>query len=361
MVISEGQLLGNYRLLERLGAGGFAEVYLGEHLHLHTKAAIKVLHSRLDAEAIENFRVEAQKIAHLAHPHIVRVLDFGVADSTPFLVMDYASHGTLRQKHPSGTTLPLATIITYTTQIAAALQYIHQQRLIHCDVKPANMLIGQDEQILLSDFGIATTAHNTTSLVQLSPKGTAPYMAPEQLNGKPHIASDQYALGIVVYEWLSGSRPFNGSMLELYSQHQTKIPPPLYPAIPGVSPAMEQVVMKALAKSPQERFSSIRAFADALQQAAQPKSSSPIEQDAQTQHTNYQQPRIILSPSHSSSVSASPAEITSVSNGIQPDKQDIQSSGDKKECFQCVLDPQREPCAVPELSGRFARCLRARH
>ncbi len=356
MVISEGHLLGNYRLLARLGAGGFAEVYLGEHQHLHTKAAIKVLHSRLDAEAIENFRVEALKIAHLAHPHIVRVLDFGVADRTPYLVMDYASHGTLRQKHPSGTTLPLATIISYITQIASALQYIHQQKLIHCDVKPANMLIGQDEQILLSDFGIATTTHTSTSFVQLSPQGTAPYMAPEQLNGKPHIASDQYALGIVVYEWLSGSRPFNGSVPELYIQHQTKTPPPLYPAIPGVSSAIEQVVMKALAKSPQERYSSIGAFADALQQAAQLISSSPVEQNAQTQHTHFQQPRIILSPTHSSLSSASLAEITSVNNELSPvqqDKQDIQNNSKKKECFQCVLDRQQGSCAVPELSGRL--------
>lgn len=361
MVISEGQLLGNYRLLERLGEGGFAEVYLGEHQHLHTKAAIKVLHSRLDAEAIENFRVEAQKIAHLAHPNIVRVLDFGVAASTPFLVMDYAPNGTVRQRHPSGIALPLATIITYTTQIAAALHYIHSQKLIHCDVKPANMLIGQDEQILLSDFGIATAAHNTASLVQLNPKGTAPYMAPEQLNGKPHIASDQYALGIVVYEWLSGSRPFNGNMLELYSQHQAKIPPPLHPAIPGVSPTIEQVVMKALAKTPQERFSSIQAFADALQQAAQPTSSQPVEKNVHTQHAQYsrfQQPRIIFSPSHwaSASQAVSPTDITDISNGIQPgqqDKQDKQGDSDKKECFQCALDPQREPCAVPELEGRL--------
>ncbi len=104
----------------------------------------------------------------------MRVLDFGVADSTLFLVMDYAANGTLRQKHPSGTALPFATIITYTTQIAAALHYIHSQKLIHCDVKPANMLIGQDEQILLSDFGIATAAHNSCIVSATEPQRNCP-------------------------------------------------------------------------------------------------------------------------------------------------------------------------------------------
>ena len=335
MAISVGQLLGNYHLLHVLGAGGFAEVYLGEHQHLGTQAAIKVLHSRLDSTAIENFRVEAQKVAHLIHPNIVRVLDFGVADNIPFLVMDYASKGTLRQKHANGTSLPLATILTYTKQVASALQYIHAQELIHCDVKPANMLIGEDDQILLSDFGIATTAHTTLSAVQTPLKGTPAYMAPEQLDGQPRIASDQYALGIVVYEWLSGTRPFHGGFLEVCHQHSTKLPPPLYPAIPGVTPAIEQVVMKALAKQPRERFSSIQAFADALAQAAQPPSH--LNSAHHSTHT-FQSPSVLAAipvtpaPSHITSSTASPAN-----------------------CFQCVLDPEtkRTACAVPVLEGRL--------
>jgi len=335
MAISVGQLLGNYHLLNILGAGGFAEVYLGEHQHLGTQAAIKVLHSRLDNAAIENFRVEAQKIAHLIHPNIVRVLDFGVSDNIPFLVMDYASKGTLRQKHANGTSLPLATILTYTKQVAAALQYIHAQKLIHCDVKPANMLIGEDDQILLSDFGIATTAHNTLSAVQIPLKGTPAYMAPEQLDGQPHIASDQYALGIVIYEWLSGERPFHGGFLEVCHQHSTKLPPPLYPAIPGVTLAIEQVVMKALAKQPRERFSSIQAFADALEQAAQP----PNHLHSGQHSTNKFQPRSVL-PAFP--VSPAPANITS--QAVSP-----------TDCFQCMLDPEtkRNACAVPVLEGRL--------
>src|SRR5947207_4007117 len=114
-----GQQLGNYRLLRLLGAGGFAEVYLGEHIHLGTQAAIKVLHTQLTNDDVDMFRTEARTIAHLIHPHIVRVLEFGV-EARPFLVMDYAPNGTLRQRHPKGTRLPLDTIASYVKQVADA-------------------------------------------------------------------------------------------------------------------------------------------------------------------------------------------------------------------------------------------------
>lgn len=350
MAISVGQLLGNYRLVELLGTGGFAEVYLGEHRHLGTQAAIKVLHNHLSGEASENFLVEARKIAHLSHAHIVRVLDFGVEDSMPFLVMDYAPNGTLRQKHPTGTPLLLATILTYTRQVASALQYIHNQRLIHCDIKPANMLIGQDGQILLSDFGIATAAHSTLSQVQLPLKGTPYYMAPEQLDGRPHIASDQYALGIVVYEWLSGTRPFNGGLIEVTMQHQTKNPPPLYPAIPGVTPEIEQVIMKALAKNPHERFDSVQAFAEALERAVQAEtSSSSAEQNIPT---TIQQPPIVSPPSATDARTVSPANISSISSTYEPAHAENKSDTQKADCFQCTLDPEK-PCAVAVLEGHL--------
>lgn len=116
-----GQQLGNYRLLRLLGQGGFSDVYLGEHLHLKTLAAIKVLQMRLLASMMEQFRTEAQAIASLVHPHIVRILDFGLTDGVPFLIMDYAPNGTLRDQYPKGTRLPLATIVSYVIQIADAL------------------------------------------------------------------------------------------------------------------------------------------------------------------------------------------------------------------------------------------------
>ncbi|MFL5626110.1 MAG: serine/threonine protein kinase [Ktedonobacteraceae bacterium] len=189
-----GKRLGNYRLIRLLGRGGFAEVYLGEHIYLKTEAAIKVMHAQLTNDELQSFLNEARIIARLVHPHIVRVLEFGVEDTTPFLVMDYAINGTLRQRHPKGTRIPLANISDYVKQITDALQFAHDEKLIHRDIKPENMLLGRRNDILLSDFGIATVAHRTSTQNIQEVAGTALYMAPEQFKGKARPASDQYAL-----------------------------------------------------------------------------------------------------------------------------------------------------------------------
>src|SRR5216683_3046150 len=228
-----GQQLGNYRLVRLLGEGGFAEVYLGEHAHLSRQAAIKVLHTQLTQRDIEKFREETRTIARLEHPNIVPVLDFGVDNRTPYLVMSYAVNGTLRQRHPKGTRLPLATIVSYVKQIAGALQYAHDQKLIHRDVKPENMLVGKHDEILLSDFGIAVMAQSSRYQNPQDMAGTMTYMAPEQMQGKARPASDQYSLGIVVYEWLTGQRPFHGSLTELIGQHISTPPPSLVKIVPA--------------------------------------------------------------------------------------------------------------------------------
>ncbi len=261
--------LGNYRLIRPLGQGGFADVYLGEHIYLQTQVAIKVLQMRLAKEEMEGFLGEARTIAHLVHLHIVRVLDFGIEDGTPFLVMDYAQNGTLRQRYPKGTTLPLSTIVSSVKQVASALQYAHENKVIHRDIKPENMLLGANHQVLLSDFGIALMAQSTRYQPTQEVLGTAAYMAPEQLQGKPRPPSDQYALGIVTYEWITGDRPFHGSFPEIYSQHLFLPPSPLREKRPDLPPAIEEVVQTALKKDPKERFASIHAFATALEQACQ--------------------------------------------------------------------------------------------
>ncbi len=296
-----GQRLGNYRLTQLLGRGGFAEVYLGEHVRLGTHAAVKVLYTRLaSSEEVESFEQEARTIAHLRHPHIVRVLDFDVVDNTPFLVMDYAPNGTLRKLHPRGTKLPLPLILTYVKQIAGALQYAHVQRLIHRDIKPENMLLGQDNELLLSDFGIATIAQSSRYQGTQDMAGTISYMAPEQVQGKPRPASDQYALGIVVYEWLSGERPFHGSFTEIATQHVLTPPPSLREKMPTLSPKVEQVVMTVLAKDPKARFGSVRAFANALEQAHQAEqvlSSAPTILATPTKPASMTQPVPEVAPS----------------------------------------------------------------
>lgn len=269
MVNRVGQQLGNYRLVRLLGQGGFAEVYLGEHVYLETQAAIKVLQTQLAREDMEQFRLEARTIARLEHPHIVRVLDFGLEGSTPFLVMSYAPNGTLRTRHPKGTRVPLSTVVSYVKQIAPALQYAHEQRLIHRDIKPENLLVGRANEVLLSDFGIALVAQSSRYQSTRDMAGTIAYMAPEQIEAHPRPASDQYSLGIVVYEWLSGDRPFHGSFSEIAIKHSVVPPPSLREKLPNLSPAVEQVVLTALAKDPGQRFASVQAFATALEQAGQ--------------------------------------------------------------------------------------------
>jgi serine/threonine protein kinase len=188
-----GQQLGKYRLTRLLGQGGSGDVYLGEHIYLGTQAAIKVLNTKVTGDDVEKFLTEARTVAHLKHFNIVRVLDSGIEDGAPYLVMDYAPKGTLRERHPKGYSVPLPDILSYVKQIAAALQYAHDQKLIHRDVKPGNMLVGANDEILLSDFGIAVVAHTTDSQSLQNIAGTASYMSPEQLVGKASPASDQYA------------------------------------------------------------------------------------------------------------------------------------------------------------------------
>ncbi len=197
-----GDKLGNYRLLRLLGRGAFAEVYLGEHLYLKSHAALKVLHTSLEEEDVEQFLTEGQTLARLRHPNIVRVLEFFVDQGAPVLVMDYAPSGTIRQRHPRGSILSLETIVTYVKQIASALQYAHNLNVIHRDVKPENVLLGTSQNVMLSDFGIALFSPSPELLSTQDMSGTIPYMAPEQIRGKPGFASDQYSLGVVVYEWL---------------------------------------------------------------------------------------------------------------------------------------------------------------
>jgi eukaryotic-like serine/threonine-protein kinase len=260
---------GNYRLVRLVGKGGAAEVYLGEHIHLGTHAAIKVLHTQLAGDEVERFRAEARTLARLEHPHRVRVLDFDVQDGVPFLVMDYAPNGSLRRHFPKGQIVFLPQIVCYVKQVAAALQYAHEQKFIHRDVKPENMLLGRREEVLLSDFGLAALAHSTGSVRTEEAVGTLPYMAPEQIEGHPRAASDQYALGVVVYEWLCGSRPFEGSMNEVLVQHLAMPPQPLRDRVPTIAVEVEQVVLRALAKEPKERYASVQDFATALERASQ--------------------------------------------------------------------------------------------
>lgn len=263
-----GQQFGNYRLVSFLGQGGFAEVYLGEHLLMGSSAAIKILNAQLISTDSQLFIQEARTLVKLEHPRIVRIKECGIETGIPFLVMEYAPNGTLRQRHPGGTRVPLEYVVSYVSQVASALQYAHNHRFIHRDVKPENMLLGRSDEVLLSDFGIAVLSATSSIRYTKDSAGTAIYMAPEQIENRVQPASDQYALGIVVYEWLCGEVPFRGSFGEITAKHLHARPPSFKEKGVSFSPDVEKIVMKALAKKPEERFASVQEFAMALQQSA---------------------------------------------------------------------------------------------
>ncbi len=273
-----GQQLGNYRLVRLLGRGGFAEVYLGQHVQIDTQqAAIKVLY--LTGVDPHKFRQEAQTIASLKHPNIIRLFDFSDQQDMPYLVMDYAPNGSLGTHHAAGEKVPLATVVQYIIQIANALQYAHGMHIIHRDIKPDNVLLGSHGELLLSDFSIAVLSKTGRATVN-APGGTAGtpyYMAPEMFRGKPDKASDQYALAVMVYQWLSGTLPFSeGDFIQLGYQHAHEPVPPLRDKAPLISEEVEAVVMKALAKDLSQRFATVQAFATALEQACQTKPSTSV-------------------------------------------------------------------------------------
>ncbi len=270
------QQLGKYRLTGFLGKGSYAEVYLGEHVYLKTPAALKVMLDPMTDQQMNALLIEAQLVARLEHPGIVRVLDFGIEADLPFLVLQYAPQGTLRDRHPRGTLLAPSTVSSYLKQAAAALQAAHDQRVIHRDIKPGNMLLGARNEVLLSDFGIAIMLQAMRSYATKEAVGTIAYIAPEQIQEQPRPASDQYSLAVVAYEWLTGTVPFDGSLLEVATKHVFTPPPPLRARVPTLPPAVEQVVLTALAKDPQQRFASIQAFADAFEEAS--RATRPISE-----------------------------------------------------------------------------------
>jgi eukaryotic-like serine/threonine-protein kinase len=287
-VYSRGQRVGDYRLLHKLGGGGFADVYLAEQIYEDGKrVAIKLLtHLVGNTDGLHAFTkfIQEARMIHLKHPHIVPVHDFGISrEGIPFLVMEYVSGGTLRDHHPKGTHVSLPTVLGYVRPLVSALQYLHDHRLLHCDVKPENMLLRAAGTLLLSDFSIVTVAHTTRSLLldeQLG--GSLPYMAPERFHGQSLRESDQYSLGVVVYEWLSGHRPYEGFAAFARLQGR-QTPPPLRTQMPHLDPAVEQAVFRALDDDPSKRFGTVREFAAALEEAARPMLRVPANQRASTE------------------------------------------------------------------------------
>lgn len=277
-----GKQLGLYQVIAPVGEGGMAAVYKAYQPSMDRYVALKILprHFAADPQFKERFQQEAKVLAKLQHPHILPVFDFGQADDYAFIVMPYVEGGTLvslMHKQP----LPMEQIQKVISQIGDALDYAHTRGLIHRDVKPSNVLIDERENCLLMDFGLAkivdSALHLTTSGMVM---GTPAYMSPEQgLGGKFDSRSDIYSLGVILYEMATGRTPYSAEtpMAVIVKLINDPLPPPrlINPVLPET---VERVILKALAKNPDDRFATAGEMVKALQAAiaAAPPVSAPV-------------------------------------------------------------------------------------
>ena len=289
---------GHYHRVRLLGSGGMGEVHLMEDTRVGRRVAIKVIRSETGSypdskeakDAARLFKREARAIAVLEHPNILPLYDFGeeIIDGTTvyYMVMPFCAEGTLadwRKQRYDATKLSVQDIAYIVDQAAAALQYAHDHRVIHLDVKPSNFLIRSNAKnpnrptVLLADFGLARNSATVASSSGTI-RGTPTFMAPEQWGSNPVFASDQYALAILIYELLIGSPPFEGSMERLLRHHLSTQPVPPSTLRTDLTAAIDSVILRALAKRPEDRFPSISAFAAAFEQAVQVlPAPSPVE------------------------------------------------------------------------------------
>ena len=273
--------LGAYQLERRLGEGGMAQVYLARDVRLGREVAVKVLDRRLaDRSGFrERFLREARVAAALDHPHIVPLYDFGEENGALYLVMPYVSGGSL-QDQLSRTPLPVSEVVTYGSQMTDALAYAHQRHLVHRDVKPANILIHSDGRLMLSDFGLAKILDSgiQPAVARNHPDaGTPEYMAPEQIEGRTEARSDLYGLGVVLYLLMTGRLPFGGSSSNAVMEaHLYRLPESPRQLNPEVTPALDMVVMQALAKRPEDRFTTASEMGAALMAALVAGDTSPL-------------------------------------------------------------------------------------
>lgn len=283
----EGLQLGRYRLLRLLGSGGMGEVYLAEDARIEQQVAIKVIRAGVAPypntgaakEIMRLFQREAKAIARLDHPHILPLFDYGEETinniTLTYIVMPYRKEGSfadwLSQRTDTSLLFP-QDIGYFLSQAADALQHAHDHQIIHQDVKPSNFLIRSKKDdpyhpdLLLTDFGLAKIISVTYSM-NYSIRGTSTYMAPEQWNGQPVFATDQYALAIMVYELLTGQPPFQGRLEQVMYQHLYVQPQSPNVLNPTVSVEISEVILSALEKKPENRFASVAVFAHAYQQA----------------------------------------------------------------------------------------------
>ncbi|HEX6583630.1 MAG TPA: Stk1 family PASTA domain-containing Ser/Thr kinase [Thermoleophilaceae bacterium] len=261
---------GRYRILRRIGSGGMADVYCAEDSHLGRQVAIKVLHRRFaqDQEFVERFRREAKSAAGLNHPNVVGVFDRGEHEGTYYIAMEFLTGRTLKDIVTAEAPLPQERVIDVGTQILEAAGFAHRHGVIHRDFKPHNVIVDEHGHAKVTDFGIARAGASEMTETG-SIMGTAQYLSPEQAQGHAVTAtSDIYSIGVMLYEMLAGRLPFEGdSAVAVALKHLSEQPPPISQWRPDVHPALEAVVMAALAKDPAQRWQSAEDLAAALEAA----------------------------------------------------------------------------------------------
>src|SRR5438445_8503041 len=277
---------GSYTILRKLGAGGMANVYLDEGQELGRRVAIKMLDERHagDEQFVERFRREAKNAAGLSHPNIVSIYDRGEAQGTYYIAMEYLDGTTLKELIVTRGQTPIAVAIDYTRQILAAVGFAQRHGIVHRDIKPHNVIVATDGRVKVTDFGIARSGASqmteTGSII-----GTAQYLSPEQARGAPvDPRSDLYSVGIVLYEMLTGSVPFTGDTpLEIAMKHLSAIPTPPSELRPDIPHDLDLVVLRALAKDPEDRYPSAEEMAADLARIARGLAVSRETAEAATQ------------------------------------------------------------------------------
>jgi beta-lactam-binding protein with PASTA domain/predicted Ser/Thr protein kinase len=269
-----------YRLDRKIGSGGMADVWLADDTELDRQVAIKILHDRFaqDAEFVQRFQREAQSAAGLQHPNVVGIFDRGAFDGTYFIAMEYVDGPSLKDLVKGG--MGIQDAINFTRQILNAARFAHRKGIVHRDLKPQNVLIDDEGRARVTDFGIARAGENSDITATGSVMGTAQYISPEQAQGKDTTPrSDIYSIGVILYEALTGRVPFHGDSAVAVALKQVSEAPRRPSAInPNVPPALDAVVMRALAKDPDARFKDADAFLKALD-AAEKAPDTPRPQD----------------------------------------------------------------------------------
>ncbi len=267
MLELEGTQLGHYKLQQRLARGGMSEVYLAYDMNTQSVVALKVV-NKLQEDHTQRFQHEVQVLKQLAHPHILQVFEYGEDETWCYVAMPYVKDGTLRNRLHNGP-LSLVEVHVLFTQILVALQWSHERGIIHRDIKPSNVLLHEGKHVYLADFGLAKSLADEHAMTQTGCLiGTPEYMAPELSEEPATCGSDIYALGVLLYQMLTGSVPFHGETpMAIYWKHLQETPQPPSQLNPALPASVESVILRALEKDPRQRFQSVGEMATAFSAA----------------------------------------------------------------------------------------------